>query len=91
MRTGLEIIEAILTTNNLDIEVLAQETVRTVALKSIKRMVSTMVTSQKSSVPRTQTNILVFLLSLSMRKSLTSLSHPIILITIRSEVNIGEE
>lgn len=36
MKTGLEMIEAILTTNNLDIEVLAQETVRTVALKSIK-------------------------------------------------------
>lgn len=80
MRTRLEMIEAILTINNLDIEVLAQETVRTVALKSIKRMVSTIVTSQKLSVPRTQTNILVFLLSLSMKKSLTSLAHPIILI-----------
>lgn len=91
MKTGLEMIDALLTTNNLDIEVLAQETVRTVALKSIKRMVSTMVTSQKSSVPLSQTNILVFLLSLSMRKSLSSLAHPIILITIRSKVNIGEE
>lgn len=70
MRTGLEMIEVILTINNLDIEVLAQETVRIVALKSINRMVSTMVPSQKSSVPRTQTNILVFLLSLSMRKLL---------------------
>lgn len=80
MTTGLEMIEAILTKNNLDIEVLAQETVRTVSLKSIKRMVSTMVTSQKSSVPRTQTNILVFLLSLNMRKSLTLLDHPILLI-----------
>lgn len=61
MRTGLEMIEAMLTTNNLDIEVVAQETVRTVALKSIKRMVSTMVTSQKSSIPRTQPNILVYI------------------------------
>lgn len=82
MRTGLEMIEVILTINNLDIDVLVQETVCTVALKSINRMISTMVTSQKSSVPNTQTNILVFLLPLSMRKSLTSLAHPIILISI---------